>query len=58
MVGDTRETHRAMLEAQRSYESLRPEGEPLWQDSYTEAAFAADLARAWVSSGRLTRPSS
>jgi hypothetical protein len=34
--------------AQRSYESLRPEGEPPWQGLYTEAAFAADLGtREW-----------
>jgi hypothetical protein len=45
LVGDTREAYRAMLEAQRCYELLRPDGEPPWQDFYTEAAFAADLGK-------------
>ncbi|HKR49681.1 MAG TPA: hypothetical protein VJT72_08905 [Pseudonocardiaceae bacterium] len=43
LVGDVREAHRAVLAAQRSYESLRPDSEPPWQGLYTEAAFAADL---------------
>jgi hypothetical protein len=43
LVGDVREARRAVLEAQRCYESMSPEGEPPWQDFYTEAAFAADL---------------
>ncbi len=45
LVGDVREAHRAVLVAQRSYEALRPDGEPLWQGLYTEAAFAADLGK-------------
>lgn len=45
LVGDVREAHRAVLAAQRSYESLHPDGEPPWQGLYTEAAFAADLGR-------------
>jgi hypothetical protein len=45
LVGDTREARRAMLEAQRCYESPRPDGEPLWLVLYTEAAFAADLSK-------------
>jgi tetratricopeptide (TPR) repeat protein len=45
LVGDTREAHRAMLEAQRCYELLRPDGESPWQALYTEAAFAADLGK-------------
>ena len=45
LVGDAREAHRAVLAAQRSYESLRPDGEPPWLGIYTEAAFAADLGR-------------
>ncbi len=45
LVGDAREAHRAVLAAQRSYESLRPDGEPQWLGLYTEAAFAADLGK-------------
>jgi hypothetical protein len=45
LVGDAREAHRAVLAAQRSYESLRPDGEPPWLALYTEAAFAADLGK-------------
>jgi hypothetical protein len=45
LVSDTREAHRAMLEAQRCYESVRPEGEPPWLALYTETAFAADLGK-------------
>ncbi len=45
LVGDVREAHRAVLEAQRSYESMLPDDEPPWQDFYTEAAFAADLGK-------------
>ncbi|MGH3940610.1 MAG: hypothetical protein ACRDTG_18635 [Pseudonocardiaceae bacterium] len=44
LVGDAREARRAMATAQRSYESLRPDVEPLWQGVYTEAAFCADLS--------------
>ncbi|MGH3933096.1 MAG: hypothetical protein ACRDTF_24335, partial [Pseudonocardiaceae bacterium] len=43
LVGDAREAQRAVLAAQRSYESLRPDDEPPWQGLYTEAAFAAHL---------------
>ncbi|MGH3803301.1 MAG: hypothetical protein ACRDTD_24855, partial [Pseudonocardiaceae bacterium] len=45
LVGDAREAHRAVLEAQRCYESMRPDGEPSWLGFYTEAAFAADLGK-------------
>ena len=45
LVGDAREAHRAVLAAQRAYESLRPDGEPPWQGIYTEAAFSADLGK-------------
>jgi hypothetical protein len=45
LSGDARAARRAVLEAQRSYESMHPEGEPPWLGFYTEAAFAADLAR-------------
>ena len=45
LYGDAREARRAMLDAQRSYEAVRPEQEPPWLGFYTEAAFAADLAR-------------
>ncbi|MGH3869269.1 MAG: hypothetical protein ACRDQ4_24810, partial [Pseudonocardiaceae bacterium] len=45
LVGDAREARRAMLEAQRCYESMSPEGEPPWLALYTEAAFAADLGK-------------
>ena len=45
LLGNVREAHRAVLAAQRSYESLRPDGEPPWLGLYTEAAFAADLGR-------------
>ncbi len=34
-----------MLAAQRCYESLRPEDEPPWLVSYTEATLASDLGR-------------
>jgi hypothetical protein len=43
LSGDVRAARRAVLEAQRCYESMSPDGEPPWQDFYTEAAFAADL---------------
>ncbi|MGB6161186.1 MAG: hypothetical protein WCF33_22545 [Pseudonocardiaceae bacterium] len=43
LTGDAREARRAVLEAQRRYESMSPDGEPPWQDFYTEAALAADL---------------
>ena len=45
LSGDARAARRAVLEAQRCYESVRPEGEPPWLNLYTEAAFSADLAR-------------
>jgi hypothetical protein len=45
LAGDARAARRAVLEAQRCYESMSPEGEPPWQDFYTEAAFAADIGR-------------
>ncbi|MGH3871776.1 MAG: hypothetical protein ACRDSR_09750, partial [Pseudonocardiaceae bacterium] len=45
LVGDAREAHRAVLAAQRSYESLRADNEPPWLALYTEAAFAADLGK-------------
>ncbi len=45
LVGDAREAHRAVLAAQRCYESMRPDGEPPWLSFYTEAAFAADLGK-------------
>lgn len=45
LSGDVREARRAVLEAQRCYESVRPGGEPPWLGFYTEAAFSADLAR-------------
>jgi hypothetical protein len=51
LVGDAREAHRAVLAAQRSYESLRPDGEPPWLGFYTEAAFAADLGRCLIDLG-------
>ena len=44
-LGDVRAARRAVLEAQRSYESMRPEGEPPWLGFYTETAFAADVAK-------------
>ncbi|MGH3717852.1 MAG: hypothetical protein ACRDRI_03245 [Pseudonocardiaceae bacterium] len=45
LFGDVREARRAVLEAQRCYESVRPEDEPGWLGLYTEAAFAADLGK-------------
>jgi hypothetical protein len=45
LFGDVREARRAVLQAQRCYESVRPEDEPSWLGLYTEAAFAADLAK-------------
>ncbi len=45
LVGDAREAHRAVLEAQRCYEVMRLDGEPQWLALYTEAAFAADLGK-------------
>ncbi len=46
LLGDTREAHRAMLAAQRCYESMCPDDEPPWlRLHYTEAAFAADLGK-------------
>ncbi|MGH3937659.1 MAG: hypothetical protein ACRDTG_03345 [Pseudonocardiaceae bacterium] len=45
LVGDSREAQRAVLAAQRSYESLRPDDEPPWLGLYTEAAFTADIGR-------------
>ncbi|MGI9002707.1 MAG: hypothetical protein ACR2GH_13735 [Pseudonocardia sp.] len=45
LLGDTREARRAMLAAQRSYESTCPDEEPQWLGLYTEAAFAADLGK-------------
>ncbi|MFN2495037.1 MAG: hypothetical protein ABR608_03880 [Pseudonocardiaceae bacterium] len=55
LVGDAREAHRAVLAAQRSYESLRPDGEPPWLGIYTEAAFAADLGRCLTDLGEAER---
>jgi hypothetical protein len=45
LCGDAREARRAVLDAQRSYEAVRPDEEPPWFSFYTEAACAADLAR-------------
>ncbi|MGH3721825.1 MAG: hypothetical protein ACRDRI_23865 [Pseudonocardiaceae bacterium] len=45
LSGDSREARRAVLESQRCQESVRPEDEPPWLGLYTEAAFAADLAK-------------
>ncbi|MBV9012743.1 MAG: hypothetical protein JO272_11965 [Pseudonocardiales bacterium] len=45
LCGDAREARRAVLDARRLYESVRPEEEPPWLNFYTEAAFSADLAR-------------
>jgi hypothetical protein len=45
LLGDARAARRAVLDAQRSYEAVRPEDEPPWLDLYTEAACAADLAQ-------------
>jgi hypothetical protein len=45
LSGDARAARHALLAAQRSYESLRPDGEPPWLGLYTEAAFAADLGK-------------
>ncbi len=45
LLGDAREAHRAILAAQRSYDSVIPENEPSWLDLFTPAAFAAHLSR-------------
>ena len=45
LVGDARAAHRAVLEAQRCYESMRLGVEPQWLALYTEAAFAGDLGK-------------
>ena len=45
LLGDAREARRAVLAAQRSYESLRPENEPPWMSFYTEANLVSDLGR-------------
>jgi hypothetical protein len=45
LLGDANATRRAVLEAQRCYESMCPEGEPPWLGFYTEAAFMADVAQ-------------
>lgn len=45
LSGDAQQARHAVLEAQRCYESVRPEDEPSWLGFYTEAAFAADLAK-------------
>ncbi|MGI9002234.1 MAG: hypothetical protein ACR2GH_11265, partial [Pseudonocardia sp.] len=42
---------RAMLAAQRSYESMCPGEEPPWLGLYTEAAFAADLGKCLIDLG-------
>lgn len=45
LSGDARAARHAVLEAQRCYESVRPEDEPPWLGFYTEAAFASDLGK-------------
>jgi hypothetical protein len=59
LVGDARGAHRAVLEAQRCYESMSPEGEPPWQAlSIPRPRSRRTSASVCVTSGRLTRPSS
>ncbi len=45
LLGDAREAHRAMLAAQRSYESICPDDEPPWLSLYTEAQLSANLGK-------------
>ncbi len=45
LLGDTRETHRAILAAERSHESICPGDEPPWLGLYSEAAFAGRLGK-------------
>jgi hypothetical protein len=45
LLGDSKSTRTAVLEAQRHYERSRLDGEPTWLGFYTEAELAADLGR-------------
>ncbi|MGH3770717.1 MAG: hypothetical protein ACRDRW_04870, partial [Pseudonocardiaceae bacterium] len=48
---DSSASRAAVLEAERSYERFRPDGELAWLSFYTEAELAADLGRALRDSG-------
>ncbi|MGH3854786.1 MAG: hypothetical protein ACRDR6_15080 [Pseudonocardiaceae bacterium] len=48
---DSSASRAVLLEAERSYERFRPDGEPAWLSFYTEAELAADLGRALRDSG-------